>query len=378
MGFRLWARGHPSKPFQINSPPLIPTVSPQTKSLIYFRNKCYTHSMKPEQLLKYMIRGVESLIQQGKFPGGQEYRQSQIDALHAYHEHMTRTDLSLDERLQFIFEIATGIGKTPLEVAIIHMAQVHARQDGQVLKAALVVPTELLMDQTYDEAAKFTPDMVANIGRYGGDFRELDFDTTIIISASFLRLVESGKINSDTHQIIVSDEGHNETSERRVDATHTFFDDRTLRLSVTATGDYDEEKSVSLTHGAHRFERPFTEGVKLGELSSYYRTQLHLIRVAPPSVEEELEAAANGVDRLKYEMRKKAWRKFVVEHFATGYDDQTGDPLSDNYAGFYGADTLHVDDTVIDANNHPLLRRKAEAMGLKGVAVGIHSHMKAG
>lgn len=332
--------------------------------------------LEGRQVLDYVLRGVETLIQRGSFPAGQLFRPTQADAFQAYVEHLKREDLSIADRLQWFFEIATGVGKTPLEISIVYEAQKNARQDGQLLRAGLVFPTRLLMNQTYSKIRQFAPDMLAWTGRYGDRHKQLDQDTTLFVSDSFLDLVETGEVSSKTHGIVIFDEGHNETSERRVENTYKYFDERTLRISVTATKDYDEEKSVELTHGKHGFSRHFPESVALGELSTYVRAQLHLIKVMPPTLAQEQQAAAKGITLLKYDMRKDAWSRFVVEHYKTGYDHQTGDPLSDNQAAIYAADIPHALKTAAALNNVSMLQHKAAAQGMKGVAAVIHSVMK--
>jgi len=227
--------------------------------------------MENYSVLYYAKWAIDSLIEDDRFSAGQQFRDTQRDALFAHAQHLNREDLSVEERLRFIFEIAQGIGKTPLELAIIGRIQTLAKQDGHTPKALLIVPTELLMNQTYNKIKQFVPEMLESTGRYGAEHRDLSHDMTIIISDSFMSLIEAGVINPDTYKIIVSDEGHNETSIRRVNNLTSTFEGTTdtLFLTMTATADFDQEKSVELTHGDHRFSRGMVEAIKNGEELSF-------------------------------------------------------------------------------------------------------------
>jgi len=228
------------------------------------------------------------------------------------------------------------------------------------------------MLQMQRRAKEFVPSMLPDIGFYSGKAKDLSHDITFTMSESFIQLVEAGRVNSSTHHLIVSDEGHNEISVRRVQEYKRAFTPETALVSATATGAYNTMKSIALTHGSYGFERDMIECIENGELVPSYRTQLQLIRVAPPTLKQEQQAAAKGILRLEYEMRKQAWIDYAIEYYAQGIDDQTGDPLRENHGGFYGADTDHADRISDALNQHPLLIAQAKSMGLKGVSRAIH------
>lgn len=89
-------------------------------------------------------------------------------------------------------------------------------------------------------------------------------------------------------------------------------------------------------------------------------------------------ARARAESMLSFEIRKAAWNIEVVNILAEEVDEITGDPLTDNQAGFFVADTKQADKLEELLNNDPRLQRKVAAQGRKGVAVAIHSHMSQG
>lgn len=330
--------------------------------------------MQAKQLLTYLQQGVDALVERDAFKGGQIFRETQRMGFRAYAEHLHRDDLPLEDRLRWYFEIAQGVGKTAMQLAIVDAAQAAARQDGRRLRALLTVPTRQLLNQTFDEIAEYVPGLTERTGRIGDRFSEPGRDLTIIVSNSKLRLVEEGVIGADTIDLAIEDEGHNETSMRRVSNMRVAFA-KTALISFTATADYDQGKGVHLTHGPHGFTRRLAETIRSGENAAYYRTQLHLIRVMPPSDEQVADAEENGVERLRHQMKKKAWRDFVVEHYRHGIDDQTGDPLWHNQAAFFGFDTSDAEILEDRFNSDPHWQLIAREMGFKAPAVSVHSNM---
>jgi superfamily II DNA or RNA helicase len=298
-------------------------------------------------------------------------RPTQREALTAYGIFLSDSRTTEENKKTGYFELPTGIGKTGIFVALIHEAHLEATKKKKKFRSVIVVPTTQLLDQTYDEFVAHAPDMAHQIGRYGDRHRTLSKPVTIITYDSWINLTEQGKISRKNVDLLISDEAHRGTSERRVDQLFQAYGRNTVQLAFTATAHFDEEKSVQQTHKNEIFYKGLPESVKSGELAEYIHSQLYIIRVEPLSDGDLRKNNPNW----KSDLRRQAWNQRILKIFSDGIDHVSGDLLSDNQAGFFVADTSHADQLELMANQDSKLLKKARKLGKKKIAVAIHSNL---
>lgn len=328
-----------------------------------------------EQLLSYLQKGVDRLAEQGAFANGLPFRKTQREALEAYQRFLYRTDFSAEQRLNGFFEIPTGIGKTALFLGILGEAEKCAEEDGHPLLIRIVVPTITLLSQVGKAVRQYAPNLAHKIGYYGDGRKQMDKQVTIMTYNAWQDLVEAGELGSQNTDILISDEAHRGTSERRTDNLFKAFDGPVVRLAFTATSSFDEEKTVNNTHSNKIYSKSLPDAIRDDELAAYVQTQFYIIRIQPtPEQQTQLEDTAVA-GRLRYELRKAAWNRRVTSLYEIGRDDQTGDLLSDNATAFYVGDTSQADELEQLINQSSILKERAQQGGFDGVAIAIHSNM---
>lgn len=346
------------------------------KNFLQFVTQEYEKHFASNRLLGYLRQGVSELLERGAFDGDQEFRLTQGQALKAYHDYLFSDDLTDEEKLQGFFEMPTGVGKTAVFVGIIAAAQAAAEQEADSLNTVVVVPTTQLLYQTQSAFADFAPQLADKIGLYGDGHKDLDHPITIMTYDAWYDLSQSGKIGSHNVHILVSDEAHRGTSERRIENLAGIFNAKTVQIAFTATAHFDETKSVEATHKRQIFYKPIKDGVLEDELSSYVQSQRAVIRVEPTAFMLSDEFAQADIQtQIKYRqnLRQKTWNKFALKVFRDGVDEHTQEPLSDNQAGFFVEGINQANNLEKMLNADPVLKAKARAQGRKGVAVAIHS-----
>lgn len=327
----------------------------------------------------YLRQGVDALFARGAFRNGQDFRPTQHDALAAYYNFLYRNDLTPEQKLKGFFEIPTGVGKTALFLAILDEAHRAAKANDDTLRAMIIVPTIAILEQMEDEVREWAPDFLGKIGFYGGKTRDMGGELTVITYNSWQSLMDAGEIDSSNIDILVSDEAHRGTSERRVATSFNSFSNGTAQIAFTATARFDDEKSVELSHGHQIFTRGVGESVQLGELAAYIQTQLYIIRVQPLPPQDAFNDAAEDSEiyasARRAGMRQEAWMRQMVAVLRDGKDEHTNDPLTDNKSGFYVSGTEMADRTAELANADSELQARAKAQGKRGVMVSIHSNL---
>ncbi len=340
--------------------------------------------MQSEQLLSYLQRGVDKLLEQGSFDGGQPFRPTQKQTLEAYKRFLESTSLTTEEKLKGFFEIPTGIGKTAVFVGIIAATHSIAEAEGQSLKTVIVVPTTQLLEQTHnsfigtEKTIGFAPQLEGRIGLYGDGHKNLKLPITIMTYNAWYDLSQAGKIGSHNTDILISDEAHRGTSERRIENISGIFNAQTVQIAFTATAHFDEEKSVQASHEREIFYKSIRDAILEDELASYIGTQRAVIRVAPTNFmlsDEFQEATKQEKTAYRKKIREKAWNEFALKAYREGRDEQTGDLLTDNQAGFFVSGIHQANQLEHMLNDDEALQAIAKAQGRKGVAVAIHSHL---
>lgn len=329
-------------------------------------------------LLKYTQEAINQLLEQGHFDGGQEFRKTQRQALEAYKRFLHSDKLPEEERLKGFFEMPTGIGKTAVFIGIISGIQKIAREDDQELKIIIVEPTNQLQGQTADAFQDFSPALKDEIGFFGDGYKDLTCPITIMTYDAWYDLTYANVIGSHNIDIQISDEAHHGTSERRIENISDAFNGNTLQLAFTATSRYDEEKSVELTHEHEIFSKDPATSVREGELAPYIQSQRRIIRVAPDEfMQSETFSNWSSIRQTNYRRRarQKAWNERAVKLFRDGVDKRTGDPVTDNQAGFFTAGIEQAEQLEALLKKDPELRKRAKEQGREGVAVTVHSRL---
>lgn len=336
--------------------------------------------MQSELLVSYLQRAVDHLLEQGGFDGGQPLRDTQWQCLEAYKAFLADPNLTLEERLKGFFEIPTGIGKTAVFVGIISAAYAMAEAEGQSLRSIVVVPTTQLLNQTKEDFLKFAPQTAGKVGLFGDGHKSLKLPITIATYNAWYDLSQKGIIGPHNVDILLSDEAHRGTSERRIENISGIFNAQTAQIAFTATAHFDEEKSVQASHEREIFYKGIRDAVLGDELASYIQSQRAVIRVAPTPymhTEEYKKHSSEQKAAYRRKIRQKAWNEFAVKGFKEGVDERTGEPLTDNQAGFFVEGIAQANHLEKLLNQDEELQRRAKEKGCIGVALAIHSHLSA-
>ena len=324
------------------------------------------------KILHWLQASAGKLLEAGRFANGDVLRQTQREALEAYVNYLTRTDLKVKEKLVGFFRMPTATGKTAVFLGILNEVYKLAEAAGEEIKVGVIAPRNNLLRQTSRAARKYAPDLAHKVGLYGGGRKDLSKPLTIMTYDAWVALTEAGEIGSHNIHILISDESHRGLSERRIARIYEHYQGATALVAFTATVRFDLDKSVELTHHREIYGRDVRPAIEANELSAYARVQFHVVRVKP--VEDE-EAKLEDNPDLLLQLRKKAWTQRNVAILRDGVDPETGDPLSDSISGFYTADIQHAIDTEAALNNDEVLAAKARRLGFDGVAIALHSKM---
>lgn len=345
------------------------------------------------QLLDFLQKGIANLLEQQSFDGGQDFRRTQKQALEAYQRYLSNENYSTEQKLKGFFEIPTGVGKTAVFVGIIAAVHKVAKEAGEELKTVIVVPTVQLLEQTEeafqgndrdqdedeeDYFSGFAPWLKGQIGLYGDGNKNLKAPLTIMTYNAWLDLTETGKIHSNNIDILISDEAHRGTSQRRIASIKDAFNENTVQLAFTATAHFDESKSVQNSHDREIFYKSPADAIREDELASYVSSQRFIIRVNPDDYmlsDEFQEASEERKTAYRRAAKQNAWNKRMVTIFREGRDEKTGDCLSDNQAGFFVEGIRQSEKLEKLLNTDAELERRAEEQGYKAVAVAIHSKL---
>jgi superfamily II DNA or RNA helicase len=332
-----------------------------------------------QDLIKALDQALSTLLTRGTFETGKELRKTQRQALEAYHADIRSDALTDEDKIIGSFKIPTGVGKTAVFVALVSETMKNLKSQNIDAKTAIVVPMRKLLGQTYDSFNDFAPSSLDMIGFYGDGYKDIEKPITIITYNGWSELSKNGYLNSDVLDMLISDESHRITSDARIEVNANNYDHRTIQLAFTATDRFNqEEKSVEASHKRTIFRKPMAEAIMDDELASYIQSQRMIIRVEPSEfmLSDEFNDATKGLKTKERRLqRQKAWNKYVTQFYIHGKDERTGDPLTDNQAGFFvdGIDQANALEKLL--NKNPELQKRAAAQGYKTVAYAIHSEL---
>lgn len=200
-------------------------------------------------------------------------------------------------------EAPTGFGKTVLFSQIIKATD---------QRTVIVVPTKILVDQTYERLKQFDPNL--EVGRFYSDAKETRKKVSI---TTYKSLVEAnGGVDPTKIDLVILDEAHKSLTERRIEAVGRFKN--AVKLGFTATPEYTQDKRVKklLNNEIHKIT--LKEAVKTGLLSSFTvflaQTNVDLSKVSINNGDynpKELEALINIHSRN--ESAVELYKQLVVE-----------------------------------------------------------------
>jgi hypothetical protein len=113
------------------------------------------------------------------------------------------------------------------------------------LCSTFIVPTKALVFQTFKELRSQMPEVP--IGLYYGEKKQpVDHGVNITTYATLQRHFFSGKLPQAIRSsaLIFLDEGHHAMTSSRVETIHKAFENRAIRIAVTATPDYNQSKQL--------------------------------------------------------------------------------------------------------------------------------------
>lgn len=183
-------------------------------------------------------------------------------------------------------KLPTGYGKTVLFVELIEALD---------LKTLVVVPTNILVDQTGDKMNRFAPDL--DVGRIDQVAKEYHRTVTVTTYASLLKQIANGHINPHAFECLILDESHEATSDARTAAIQRF--DNAVKIGFSATPRVTKMLLTEI------YAIPLRDAIEEGGLSSVSvviaRTKVDISKVNINDngefSEKELEAAVNIASR---------------------------------------------------------------------------------
>ncbi len=183
-------------------------------------------------------------------------------------------------------KLPTGYGKTVLFVELIEALD---------LKTLIVVPTNILVDQTGDKIDKFAPDL--DVGRIDQVAKQYGRKVTVTTYASLPVQIANSQLKPEDYECLILDESHEASSEARVATGREFKN--AVKLGFSATPRSSELLPTEI------YSMPLREAIQDGGLCSvsvvFARTQTDLSKVKINDdgeySEKELERAVNIVSR---------------------------------------------------------------------------------
>ena len=191
-------------------------------------------------------------------------------------------------------KLPTGSGKTVIFSELI---------EALGLRTLIVVPTQILLEQTEKELDHFTEDF--DFGKFYAHAKELDKDNLITTYQSMVMGVKDGTIDPLKYDCIILDEAHKALSDGRTDVIKQF--NGAIKIGFTATPTYSEDKNVKDLLDTEIYSLPIKEAVREGVICGFsvilVQSNIDLDGVKITSTgeykQEDLEKAVNKEARNK-------------------------------------------------------------------------------
>lgn len=153
-------------------------------------------------------------------------------------------------------KLPTGTGKTVIFSELIEAAN---------LKTLIVVPREILLEQTRGKLSQFAPEL--DTGLVYARIKEIGRKVTIITYDSFVAGLKNRLIHPEEFDLLVLDEVHRSLSENRKKAIERF--PHALKIGFTATPEFSEKKRVDNILPDCIIKMSIREAVERGMLCSF-------------------------------------------------------------------------------------------------------------
>ena len=129
-------------------------------------------------------------------------------------------------------KLPTGVGKTVLFIEFLEATN---------LKALIVAPTRILVDQTGERIEQFAEGL--DVGKIHQTAKTKGRQVTITTYASLIRQIKQGVLNPKDYECLVLDEAHKALGPETQKAVEQF--EHAFRIGFTATPDYSQDKKLS-------------------------------------------------------------------------------------------------------------------------------------
>ncbi|MEI6296772.1 MAG: DEAD/DEAH box helicase [bacterium] len=261
------------------------------KLLISQKNKTEIDEKEISEMKTWLtaLNNLDKYIENHKDnEAGRTLRERQFTVFEAIRDFLER-----GEKEGYI-KLPTGAGKTVIFSELIESLR---------LKTLVVVPTQILVEQTGKEIEKFTEDL--DIGKIYTYAKNHGDDVTITTYSSLINKIKDGSINPKDYKCLILDEAHKALSEKRIESISGFDD--AIKLGFTATPEYSEDKNVAKLLSKEICSLSIKEAVKEKVLSGFsvylVQTNIDLSEVKVTSTgeynQEDLERAINKEARNK-------------------------------------------------------------------------------
>jgi superfamily II DNA or RNA helicase len=165
-----------------------------------------------------------------------------------------------------VIEMPTGTGKTAIFANIAAMLK-HGERAHEPVRVLVLVPNQTILNQTMGHQGergfgKFAPHL--DVGAFYQREKELHREVVVITNASFNNLVESG--NMPHFDAVIVDEAHTVLGDVTAQNIQAYCSDK-VTVGLTATPEYDEERSVYNLFQYKIHEMSFHDAVKGGLLA---------------------------------------------------------------------------------------------------------------
>ncbi|HEU5121290.1 MAG TPA: DEAD/DEAH box helicase family protein [Candidatus Saccharimonadales bacterium] len=217
-----------------------------------------------------------------------------------------------------VIEMPTGTGKTGIFANIASMLKhgEHAQEPARVL---VLVPSQTILEQTMGRKGdrgfgKFAPHL--DVGAYYQHEKELHREVVVMTNASFNNLVESSEMPH--FDAVIVDEAHMVLGDVTAGNLQVYGQDK-IMVGLTATPEYDEQRSVYNLFQYKIHEMGFQEAVRLGRLAP---VRGYLMDVEPQYNKYQLPADPAARERAKRQLQLQARilqaDKIIEEELARG------------------------------------------------------------
>jgi superfamily II DNA or RNA helicase len=165
-----------------------------------------------------------------------------------------------------VIEMPTGTGKTGIFANIASMLK-HGEHAHEPTRVLVLVPNQTILNQTMGRQGergfgKFAPHL--DVGAYYQHEKELHREVVVMTNASFNTLMERGEL--PYFDAVIVDEAHMVLGETTASNLQVYGQDKVM-VGLTATPEYDEERSVYNLFQYKIHEMKFKDAVHAGRLA---------------------------------------------------------------------------------------------------------------